>query len=77
MQLEITKSVLEYAKYCPPHMGKLATSDEKVGKYVKRPGEVCGEIRLVKGWFGIGQEVSECMIGLNKILRKILSIKGR
>lgn len=43
-------------------MGKLVTSDEKVGKYVKRPGEVCGEIRLVKGWFGIGQEVSDCMI---------------
>ncbi|KIL55190.1 hypothetical protein M378DRAFT_181943 [Amanita muscaria Koide BX008] len=23
-----------------------------------QPGEVCGEVHLVKGWFGIGQEVS-------------------
>ena len=58
-------------KYCPPHMGKLATSDDKAGKYVKRLGEVCGEIRLVKGWFRIGQEVGDCMIGLNEILWKI------
>lgn len=39
-------------------MGKTATSANKAVKYVDRPGEVCGEVRLVKGWFGIGQEVS-------------------
>jgi hypothetical protein len=39
-------------------MGKSATSADKAGKYVDRPGEVCGEIRVVKGWFGIAQEVS-------------------
>lgn len=50
--------MLEYAKYMTPHMGKSATSADKVGKYVKRPGEVCGKIRVVKGWFEIGQEVS-------------------
>jgi hypothetical protein len=43
-------------------MGKSATSTDKAGKYVSRPGEVCGEIRLVKGWFGIGQEVSMDLI---------------
>jgi hypothetical protein len=42
----------------PPHIGQSATSADKAGKYIKRPGEVCGEIRLVKGWFAIGQEVS-------------------
>ncbi len=54
--------MLEYAKYVTPHMGKSATSADKAGKYVSQPGEVCGEIRLVKGWFGIGQEVSMHLI---------------
>ena len=49
--------MLDYTKYVPPHMGKSATSADKVGKYVDRPGEVCGEVRLVKGWFAIGGEV--------------------
>ena len=51
--------MLEYAKYVPPHMGMSATSADKVGKYMFKHGEVSGEIRLVKGWFGIGQEVSQ------------------
>jgi hypothetical protein len=49
---------LDYTKYVEPHTGKSKTSADKAGKYVSRPGEVFGEIRLVKGWFGIGQEVS-------------------
>lgn len=57
MQADITKVALQYAKFCRPHIGKSATSADKAGKYVDRPGEVSGEIRLVKGWFGIGQEV--------------------
>lgn len=40
-----------------PHIGKSATGGDKAGKYLERPKEVCGELRLVKGWFGIGQEV--------------------
>ena len=39
-------------------MGKSATSPDKAGQYVEREGEIMGEVRLVKGWFGIGQEVS-------------------
>jgi len=54
----VTDSVLKYTEFVEPHMGKSATSADKAGKYVKRPGEICGEIRLVKGWFAIGQEVS-------------------
>ncbi len=57
MQAEITKHVLEYVKHVPPHMGKSATSDDRAGTFVMRAGEVSGEIRLVKGWYGIGQEV--------------------
>ena len=53
----ITNCALQYAKYVKPHTGKSATSADKAGKYIERPGEVCGEIRLVKGWFAIGQEV--------------------
>jgi hypothetical protein len=53
----ITESALEYATFCKPHTGKSATSADKAGKYVERHGEVSGEIRIVKGWFGIGQEV--------------------
>ena len=54
--------MLEYAKYVKPHKGKSKTSADKVGKYADRLGEVSGEIRLVKGWFGIGQEVSRELI---------------
>ena len=43
-------------------MGRTATSDDKVGKYANRPGEISGELRLVKGWFGIGQEVSNFLV---------------
>ena len=53
----ITQAVLDYATLCKPHTGKSATSAEKAGKYIERPGEVSGEIRVVKGWFAIGQEV--------------------
>ena len=56
-QAEITNNVLEYANYVPPHIGKSATSADKAGKYMYKTGEVSGEIRLVKGWFAIGQEV--------------------
>jgi hypothetical protein len=38
-------------------MGMTATSADKAGKYMCKAGEESGEIRLVKGWFGIGQEV--------------------
>jgi hypothetical protein len=58
LEAKITNSALHYAKYVQPHIGKSATSDDKAGKYIERPGEICGELRLVKGWFGIGQEVS-------------------
>lgn len=43
-------------------MGKSKISAAKAGKYVKRPGEMCGEIRLVKDWDGMGQEVSNKLI---------------
>lgn len=57
LQADITNSALNYAEYSKPHIGESATSADKAGKYVDRPGEVTGEIRLVKGWFAIGQEV--------------------
>ena len=53
----VTQSALEYATLCKPHTGKSATSADKAGKYIECPGEVSGEIRVVKGWFAIGQEV--------------------
>ena len=56
----ITQSALDYAKICEPHTGKSATSADKAGKYIVRPGEVSGEIQVVKGWFAIGQEV--CLV---------------
>ena len=40
----ITQSALDYAKICEPHTGKSATSADKAGKYIVRPGEVSGEI---------------------------------
>jgi hypothetical protein len=39
-------------------MGKSATSADKAGVYIERPGEVAGEVRLAKGWFALGKEVS-------------------
>jgi len=49
---------LEYAGINKPHIGKTATSDDKVGVFVDRPGEIMEELRVVRGWFGIGQGVS-------------------
>lgn len=52
---------MNYTQIVEPHQGKTATSAEKTGVYVDRPGEVTGEIRLVRSWFAIGQEVSFVM----------------
>ncbi|KIL56279.1 hypothetical protein M378DRAFT_17219 [Amanita muscaria Koide BX008] len=52
----LTSSLLAYAEVNPPHIGKSATSQSKVGLYADRPGEVRGEIRLVRTWFALGQE---------------------
>ena len=57
MQEWLTNELLEYAKVNAPHIGKSATSKEKVGKFANRPGEVAGEVRLARAWFGLGQEV--------------------
>ena len=57
LQALITKCALDYATFCKPHIGKSATSADKAGRYVERPGEVSGELHVVKGWFAIRQEV--------------------
>lgn len=57
-------------------MGKTATSANKAVKYVDRPGEVCGEVRLVKGWFGIGQEVSIRTLDIQLSFLKKLKAQG-
>jgi hypothetical protein len=48
---------LASAEKYPPHKGKTKTSQEKVGKFVERDGEIAGETRIVRGWIGIGQPV--------------------
>ena len=45
------------AKIDPPHRGKMKTSQEKVGIFVDREGEITGEKRIVKGWQGISHIV--------------------
>lgn len=76
LQAEITNSVLEYTKFIKPHMGKTATSANKAVKYVDRPGEVCGEVQLVKGWFGIGQEMSIRTLDIQLSFLKKLKAQG-
>lgn len=44
-------------KAIPPHKGQTVTSAEKTGCFVDRPGEIAGEVVLVRYWYGIGQEV--------------------
>lgn len=53
----MNKELYEYAKIVHPHQGRTQTSMEKVGNYVDRPNEIAGEIRLVRHWFALGQEV--------------------
>jgi hypothetical protein len=57
----ITESILEFAEAVPPHQGKTATSAEKLGTFREVDGEIAGEVRLVKGWIGIGQKVYHCI----------------
>ena len=57
LQALITKCALDNVTFCKPHIGKSATGADKASRYVERPGEVSGELRVVKGWFAIGQEV--------------------
>jgi hypothetical protein len=52
----LTGQLLDYAKINKPHKGKSATQAATVS-YIERPGEVAGEIRMVRGWYPIGQEV--------------------
>ena len=58
MQAKITKTIMDYAEYRKPHIGKSKTSTDKAGKYVDRLGEIAGEVHLVKGWYGLGGSVS-------------------
>ena len=53
----MTSELLSYGEVNHPHIGKSATSASKVGKYADRPGEVSGEIRVVRTWYALGQEV--------------------
>lgn len=53
---------MDYAKKVKPLQGKSVTSAEKTGEYVDRPGQVAGEIRLVRSWFAIGQAVRSWFI---------------
>ncbi|KAF8056930.1 hypothetical protein FPV67DRAFT_1677684 [Lyophyllum atratum] len=52
----LNTKLMAYAKVNVPHIGKSATSADKVGKYVCRKGETAGEIRLARGWYALGQE---------------------
>jgi hypothetical protein len=44
-------------KIDPLHRGKTKTSQEKVGIFVDREGEIAREKRIVKGWQGIAHNV--------------------
>lgn len=57
-QKRLNRCIYDYASVVKPHMGLSSTSADKVGCYIERPGELKGEIRLVRGWYAIGQEVS-------------------
>jgi hypothetical protein len=69
----MNKSILEYASIVPPHMGKTSTADGKIGRYVKEEGRIVGELRLVRGWNGIGQSVGHishhCFVADKKLHR--------
>lgn len=58
----INSDLLKFAELVPPHQGKTATSAEKVGTYRDVEGQIAGEVRVVRGWIGLGQKVS-CYLG--------------
>lgn len=49
---------MDYAQVVEPHCGKTATGNSRAGEYIHRADQVAGEIRLVRYWHGLGQEVS-------------------
>lgn len=57
VQQHLNEGLLDMAKIDPPHRGKTKTSQEKVGIFVDREGEIAGEKRIVKGWQGIAHNV--------------------
>jgi hypothetical protein len=71
-------TILNYACFNEPEIGKSATSQDKAGIYVDRPGEVTGELALVKGWFGLGQDSEVCnfIIFISFFLTWMYSIKA-
>lgn len=54
----LTSELLDYAEVNKPHIGKSATGQSKVGLYADHPEEVKGEIRIVRTWYALGQEVT-------------------
>jgi hypothetical protein len=62
------QSIYEYADVVPPHTTKTKTSDAKKGSYIHKPGQITGEVRVVKTWHGIGQGVSPSLSLLSAVL---------
>jgi len=54
----INEKLAEFIKVVPPHLGRTKTNASRHGTFLKRKGHPSGEIRIVKGWNGIGQAVS-------------------
>jgi hypothetical protein len=58
VQVHLNSYLHNLFKTQPPHQFKTASSKSgKKVKYVFRPGEVAGELRVVRGWTAIGREV--------------------
>ena len=71
LQDHLNEKLLADAKVYPPHRGKTKTSQEKVGKFVDRPGEIAGEKRIVKGWLAIGRNVRGDVLCLSTLADNI------
>ena len=57
----MVKKIYKYTFLVKPHRCKKSGKTKKA-RYVDRKGEITGELRIVRGWHGIGQGVSEVLI---------------
>jgi hypothetical protein len=60
--MPVNKKIYKYTLVVKPRRCKTKTTLAKKGRYVDRKGQITGELRMIRGWHGIGQVVRQLQI---------------